>query len=145
MSRAVSDQTLKLFERRKRMMCLFLLLIVLLALTTVAPFYLTMQKDKFGVLVHWHIRQPHFGRFYLRQPTFDPHGNYIAVGRGYSLGLCDVFSVTREPPPPELINATLLVEEKGAGLVVGNDSGPDIWREVASGLDANSVTNAVPP
>lgn len=139
MSSAAADQRAKPLAMRKRPV--LVLMVMLLALTGVALFYLTKRTGAHGILVHWHLRQLHFGPFYVREITLDPNGNYVAVGRGYSIGFCDIFRVTREPPAPELRNATLLVEEKGAGTLVGSDSGADIWREVASGLGAGSVTN----
>ena len=108
-------------------------LIVLLVLFSSTVFYL-MKRTTPGFQVRWHFRELHFGRFNTRRLTFTTDDCYSAVARGYRLGWCDVFRVTREPAPPGIQNARLLIKEKSAMAIVDGDSGADIWREVQKGL-----------
>ena len=135
MNGVMPDDRAKLPRKpRQRWMHRVVALIVLISLSLVAVLYQTTRSSS-GIQVRWHLGQLHFGPYYLRQIVFDTNECYTATARGYRLGLCDVFRVTRGPGSP---GGSLVINSNfwsAGSIVVGQVTGPEIWRAVAEGLE----------
>ena len=112
---------------------------VLMALLPIAALYMTGTRS--GIQVRWHLREWDTGRLNMRITMIVRPECYVSVTHGYRLGLFDLFTFRREPPPLEL-RATNDFPSFGSEIL-DLSSSQEIWSEVAKGI--GDTTNSWKP